>query len=145
MGDGTTWLYSPSPWRVGSATTTQLLADALGLFRQLGVRVPESGRHAAALKLLERIHSSAGGIAGLPPAERRALEHAQRTAFETALIAVASFRLRRRRRSPFELEKLQLMMGGAPEYGPGRSPARDCQFEMFVAAQLALGKLCTGQ
>jgi hypothetical protein len=58
------------------------------------------------------------------------------------LIAVASYRLRRQRRtSPFLEGKLQQIMGGAEAYGPGRSEARDIQFEMFVAAQLALGGL----
>lgn len=138
----TTWYYSPEPWRFGSATIEDLLGKALDYLATIGVRVPPSGRHALALKLLRKANRSSGGMKSLDANERLRLEHAHRTAYEIVLIAVASYRLRRHRStSPFLVEKLQQVMGGAETYGPGRSQARDVQFEMFVAAQLVLGGL----
>jgi hypothetical protein len=136
----TTWYYSPEPWRVGSAMLEELLAKALDYLVAIGVRVPASGRHAFALKQLRKANRSPGGVKTMTPKERLRLEHAHRTAYETILIAVGSFRLRRRpRTSPFLGAKLRQVMGGAEAYGPGRSQARDVQFELFVGAQLALG------
>jgi hypothetical protein len=114
---------------------------SLDFFEQLGVRVPASGRHRTALRLLEAANEA--GRQAEPDADwRLRLEHAHRTAWETALIAVAAFRRRSPVRStPFTLARLRNFMSGREVYDGGRSKAWDYQFELYVAAQLVLGGL----
>ncbi len=135
------WYYSPRPWLMGSGNLESLLASSLDLLRQLGIRVPDSGRHQRALVRLRMANAAVEGNASQDESTRRGLEHAHRTAWEAVIICLAAFRHRRRRGTPFTKERLQVLMDGPEEYSANPCRAWDFQFELFVAAQLVLGGL----
>lgn len=141
------WSYAPRPWRIGSAHLAALLESSLDLLQQLDIRVPPNGRHRTALRRLQAANDAAKH--GTPLAQERLelLRHAHRTGWETAVIAVATFRAHRQRRGrnrasvPFSQQQLQTMMRGPEVYLHRPGVWWDTQFELMVAAQLVLGGL----
>lgn len=124
---------------MGSSTLQAGLQWSLELFRKLGVRVPESGRHQAALKLLDRWNRSDTSLREADEANLLRVAAAHRTAWEACLIGCGAWRTRRQSDTPFLPAKLRQLMGGAEIYEQRRTQARDVQFELTTAAMLALG------
>lgn len=123
---------------MGSGQLEAGLDQALAAAERLGVRVPQCGRHRAALRLLRRYNDAKRRLDTNDTAALAHIQAAHRTAWEALLILCAAWLQRRRQRSPFTRDKLNLMMGG-PEVAEGRlTLARDTQFELYIAALLCL-------
>ena len=88
------------------------LDRALEFAEHVGVRVPETGRHRNALKLLRRFNDGTLRVRLADRALLQRLAAAHRTAWESVLIFCATSLRRRSRVSPFTLDRLDTMMGG---------------------------------
>jgi hypothetical protein len=132
------WLVSSTPTVMGSGTLETAFEKALAFAESVGVRVPESGRHRQALKLMRRFNQGALNVrlANRPLLLR--LSAAHRTAWEGLLILCAASLRRRSRSAPFTLDKLNMIMGGGEIVEREDTRARDAQFELYIAALLAL-------
>jgi hypothetical protein len=132
------WLVSSSPTVMGSGTLEAALERALEFAEHAGIRVPETGRHRKALKLLRRFNEGSLGVRRADRALLQRLAAAHRTAWESVLILCATSLRRRSRVSPFTAVRLNAMMGGGEVVEGRDTRARDAQFELYVPALLAL-------
>ncbi|WP_420463138.1 hypothetical protein [Candidatus Palauibacter sp.] len=106
------------------------LTQAINILASLGVKVHSTGRHRSAQRKMEVFNQ--GKLLDLTDdGQRVKLEAADRTAFETVLIASAAYRSRLTE-TPFTIERLQMMM-------KDHSRARDTQFELMLGAMFTLG------
>jgi len=133
------WHESPLR-RMGSGVTQERLAQALDFLTKFGVRVPPTGRHQRALKLIRSVNDEALRLDPTDAQLLRRLQHAHRDAYELFLIAYAASLRRKRADSPFTIQRLQALMSGR-ELGGGDPHPRNIQFELYVAAMLVLGSL----
>jgi hypothetical protein len=128
---------------MGSGTLEGALAHALDFASSIGVRVPETGRHRAALKFLDQFNTSRRKVRSATADQLRRLSAVHRTAWEALLIICAASISRRRRwtPTPFPIDKLNLIIGGREATEGRDSRARDAQFELYVAGMLTLASL----
>ena len=123
---------------MGSGVLEGALDRALEFAEHVGLRVPETGRHRKALKLLRRFNDGTLRVRLADRALLQRLAAAHRTAWESVLILCATSLRRRSRVSPFTLDRLDTMMGGGEVVEGRDTRARDAQFELYVPALLAL-------
>jgi hypothetical protein len=126
---------------LGSGSLQVRLEVTLRVLESLGVRVPASGRHRQALRLLSDLNSADGIVDLGSIADLHSLASAHRTAWETFLITVAATECLGRSYTPFSVAKLEECMLGGISTESQNSPGEDTQFELYVAACLVLGGL----
>jgi hypothetical protein len=129
------WFHSGWP-ALGSGTIEDLLERVIASLQKSGHPVPPSGRHNAALRILQGANRDEIDI-GLP-ATRGKLAHAQRVAIELIMIVYARYLRGPKPNSPFTRRRFQEAFGGKLDGSEKTTTARDYAFELFVAAYLTI-------
>lgn len=140
MTTNTVWYESPLR-AMGSGVLEVRLEQSLRYLERRGIRVPQTGRHRNAVKLLSAVNRAQGDLDPTDTDLLVRLQYAHRDAYELFLIAFAATLRHGRANTPFSEEKLQAVMSGPP-CGDGANPyPRNIQFELFVAAMLVIGSV----
>lgn len=124
-----------------SGMSRHRLEQALHVLDIMGVRVPPTGRHRQAIRVIQE----AGRNGPVSLQDRELLTQmaiAEGIAYDTTLIAAAAYGSRHPE-TPFKVEKLRRMMKGSFSDNRSGSPAGDMQFELLQAAMFRLGGVDT--
>lgn len=133
-----------SSMRVSGLSGTKLgihrLRWAIAQLAECGITVPRSGRHYAALRLLERLERNSETLSINDQAQLELAAEADRSAFELMMIVWAAWQTQRPG-GPFTMARITEILDGSALPDEKLTRARDKQFELFVGALLALSRL----
>lgn len=138
------WHVVPDAWVMGSGSLQSGLEWSLKYLERQGIKIPNSGRHRSAVKILAKWNDAPGvlDLEATPPEDLQEIQMAHRTAWECLVITCAMFRHRRKRHhTPFARSKIEKIMRGGNFPALTKTEPWDIQFELFTAAMLVHGGL----
>jgi hypothetical protein len=134
------WYTKRAPVDIGIAGILSRGEWALKVFQDLGATVNLAGRLPSALRRLRTISTSTTWAQSASIDHLRVIAEAERTIWEFFVIAFATDGLKGMPNTPFAADMITTALSGAELPGlDKRAKGRSTQFELYVAAHLALG------